>query len=85
MSEIHVEVGDIWKEVDPRVERYISIHGLRPQATGGARIDFRTCTEEGHIKRFTVGSARMERFNGKRGGYKLHRRLPTASPQAVTF
>lgn len=33
-------------------------------------------TYQGHIKRFTVNTARLERFNGKRGGYALHRRDP---------
>ena len=59
---IEIEVGQRWEEVDPRFERVIEItmilHG-------------------GYVRLKTVGSsgretqANINRFNGKRGGYKL--------------
>lgn len=65
-----IKVGQIWREVDPRFNRYIQVL----EATDGvvrpikiATIDLATNA----LGRKTYAS--RERFNGKRGGYELYR------------
>lgn len=57
---MEVEVGQIWREVDPRFDRRVKVVGF--------------CEESGKIKIEYAGKvtkAKLERFNGKRGGYEL--------------
>jgi hypothetical protein len=67
-----VKTGQIWKEVDPRHDRYVRVINLIPSWI---------CIETVHNvdgKWFHApGTARMrhadpKRFNGKRGGYELY-------------
>ena len=64
------KVGDVWKEVDPRMERYVCV--LELSASGYARLARCDANGEGQSTRLT--RAQLDRFNGKRGGYALHRR-----------
>lgn len=64
-----IEVGQIWREVDPRQERYVRVEG-----TGPTEIRIRTVVrnEDGAwvVKKGTRECpARRERFNGQPGGY----------------
>ncbi|KQW19732.1 MULTISPECIES: hypothetical protein [Pseudomonas] len=55
-----IEVGQTWREVDPRFERRVTVVGF--------------CEESGKVKIECAGKvtkAKRERFNGKRGGYEL--------------
>ena len=65
-----IKVGQIWREVDPRFNRYVQVieitnHSIRPIKI--ATIDLATNA----LGRKNWAS--RERFNGKRGGYELHR------------
>ena len=64
---VDICVGQQWQEVDPRFTRIVEVVGMNTLSfnyDGGVQIQ-------------TVGSnrkptwARLERFNGKRGGYEL--------------
>lgn len=63
---VEIELGQKWKEVDPRFERIVEVVGL----------DSYSFKEEGGVMIRTVGSerlgtwARLSRFSGKRGGYE---------------
>lgn len=60
------KIGQIWKDCDPRIERYILI--MDAASEGDWYI--RTCTIDGdRLPSARVGRARADRFNGKRGGY----------------
>lgn len=55
-----IEVGQTWREVDPRSDRLVKVVGF--------------CEESGKVKIEYAGKvtkAKRERFNGKRGGYEL--------------
>lgn len=62
------QVGQIWKECDPRFNRYVRIVHLH---TNGCTI--RTVTENGSMEFGKSTHALLRRFNGKRGGYILHK------------
>ena len=65
-----IKVGQIWREVDPRFNRYIQIVEVSDAAVRPiklATIDLATNA----LGRKNWAS--RERFNGKRGGYELHR------------
>lgn len=67
--------GQIWKENDPRIERYIFIVEIRIRSGKDMRegeIDFFTCNRAGCVQRGDHRrTAMMSRFNGKRGGYSF--------------
>lgn len=68
-------VDDIWKEVDPRMVRFVKV-----MRVGKSEAEIRKCEENGDIpKRSIKRQAQLARFNGNRGGYQLHRRLPSTS------
>jgi len=64
---------DIWKEVDPRMERYVQI-----QSTMGFNVAIRTVVQVdgrwANAPRSRISYVKPERFNGQRGGYVLHER-----------
>ena len=65
-----VKVGQIWREVDPRFNRYVQVIEIANQSIRPikiATIDLATNA----LGRKNWAS--RERFNGKRGGYELHR------------
>lgn len=73
---VKVREGQIWKEVDPRFERYVRIVTVLP--SGRRSIGIQTCAENGKggwapAPRSRHSWCDRERFNGKRGGYALHR------------
>lgn len=67
--------GQIWREVDPRQERYIRVERVTPHV-----IDLQCVAFDGTIwiaKRGTRKTQAMrDRFNGKRGGYDLYAEAP---------
>lgn len=65
-----IKGGQIWREVDPQFNRYIQVI----EVTDGAVRPIKLATidlETNALGRKTWAS--RERFNGKRGGYELHR------------
>lgn len=65
MNEFYI--GQIWQEVDLRFERFVKIVDLSED-----EIFIRTCDRLGSIlPRSRVTKPSAERFNGKRGGYRL--------------
>jgi hypothetical protein len=66
-------IGDIWQEVDPRFTRFVRVVAVNTDA-----VALRRCTEQGLFEGFRVTRANLKRFNGKRGGYQLHRLSLTA-------
>jgi hypothetical protein len=64
---IYIKVGQIWREVDPRFNRYVQILSEGFPHVCVATIDLATNA----LGRKT--SAACVRFNGKRGGYELYR------------
>lgn len=69
-------VGDIWREVDPRFNRYIRI--IETPDPDDLRVIFKTVIKSGDAwidgKHASFQSAKRERFHGRRGGYVLHER-----------
>lgn len=69
-DEKKLRVWDVWKEVDPRIQRFVQIEDLR------AMVAIRTVVlKDGRwvaAPKSRVSYAHAERFNGKRGGYALH-------------
>lgn len=65
--------GDIWREVDPRFERFVRIEAIY---SGRRGYQIRTVTQtEGKwspAPRSRLSYADAERFNGKRSGYEFH-------------
>lgn len=67
-----IKPGQIWREVDPRLERYVRVIGI----TGGIRgVMIETVIKVGDAwqrkPRCGKTYCNPERFNGKRGGYSL--------------
>lgn len=73
------QVGDIWKEVDSRIERYVRVERV---GVGRRSITIRTVvfnpSNMGRrwrdAPRTRATYADLGRFNGRRNGYKLHER-----------
>jgi hypothetical protein len=69
------QVGDIWQEVDPRRTRYVRI-----EADGDNHAFITTVVFSDHFSGWLIAKgsrltrAALGRFDGKRGGYKLHKR-----------
>lgn len=87
MSIISPEKGDIWKELDPRVEyqRYVRVTDVR--AGDSVRIYKVMETSDGvweACRRAPERWAQIKRFNGKRGGYELYRRASALKQPAET-
>lgn len=68
-------IGDVWKEVDPRFERYVRVVAVN---TDWVRL--RKCAEQGWFDGSRVSTAAITRFHGLRGGYKLHRAAAGSLP-----
>lgn len=55
---IEIEIGQKWREVDPRFTRIVEVVG------------FDADIKKVQIRGIRYAWARLERFNGKRGGYE---------------
>lgn len=68
-----IKTGQIWREVDPRMTRYVQIQAVE-EGSIFIRAVLRGLPSEGWIPapRTTIRAADPARFNGKRGGYELH-------------
>jgi len=64
--------GEIWKEVDPRIERYVRIESVNPHGVKIQTVEF--SEKHGWLAkpRTRETLTAPERFNGKRGGYAFH-------------
>lgn len=74
MMEYEIRVGQVWKEVDPRFERFVLVTDVQPGRRG---IQVQTVTfheNEGWVfaPRSRKAWCDKERFNGKRSGYELY-------------
>jgi len=73
-----LKVGQIWREVDPRFERFVRIEAINGAEVQWARV--RTVKKYGNVWSATPGArvsnAQAQRFNGKRGGYELVEDVP---------
>lgn len=79
-DEITPEVGDIWKELDPRPEyqRFVKV----TRVSGDHALIYRVELTDGEWaagRKSPERWAQLKRFNGKRGGYELHHR-PAGEP-----
>jgi hypothetical protein len=73
LSPVKPAVGQIWREVDPRFERFAKVFGTSPN---GALVYIQTVYkhETGAwwlSPRSRTTAVKIERFNGKRGGYEF--------------
>lgn len=68
-----IKVGQIWKEVDPRFQRFVRIDGV---GHGRRGISIRTVEQKdgrwAEAPRSRLSYCDAERFRGKRSGYALH-------------
>lgn len=76
-----IKAGQIWKEVDPRLERLVRIIQVgEPTSSlpGFVQIECVLMGPTGWQRKSRTGvtRARASRFNGKRGGYALHEDVP---------
>ena len=74
MSEApEIKVGQIWQEVDPRFpDRFIRVESVRDWGKGiGIRRVVKSEDMWVEAPRSRSANAKTERFNGKRGGYRL--------------
>lgn len=83
-----IEVGQIWKEVDPRYERYVIIVSAVLDPTRKSKTPFisiRTVVPVGSgwgiAPRSRVTHVAPARFNGKRGGYSFVKDAPIPGVQ----
>lgn len=65
-----VKVGQIWKELDPRFDRYVEV--LRVDEKDQRATIVLASRSGGHAGTRPT-KASLKRFNGKRGGYALHK------------
>ncbi len=63
-----VKVGQIWKENDPRFERFIRVTYVRADSITIIRVH----ADGLHFKGAFHTCAMPKRFNGNRGGYVIH-------------
>ena len=67
---IEIKVGQVWQEVDPRLHREVVVVSIDPVwINKNGSLGMVTISPYGLKSMYT--KARLERFNGKRSGYKL--------------
>jgi hypothetical protein len=70
-----IEVGQIWREVDPRRERFVRVLNVSEGVVKIRTVNPAWKHVSGRWKeayRSRPSYAEASRFNGKRGGYALH-------------
>lgn len=65
-----IKVGQIWREVDPRGNRYVQVIEIANWSVKSIKIAAIDLVTNALGRK---NWASRERFNGKRGGYELHR------------
>lgn len=72
------QVGEIWREVDPRFERFARVQSDGIAGRRGVAIRTVVYRDGRWIDAPTSRSsyADLSRFNGKRGGYEFHEAAP---------
>lgn len=65
-------VGQIWKEVDPRVTRFVRVEKVGAHAGVMVRKVIRQNGSWIHAPRSVERWTNAARFDGKRGGYEFH-------------
>lgn len=77
-AHVEIKVGQIWREVDPRRERFVRVESV---SMGRCGVSIRTVEKRDRrwldAPRSRLSYADHDRFNAKRGGYALHEQ-PTA-------
>lgn len=75
MTQPEVAVGQIWHEVDPRVERYLQVLEVHVTFAEVVTLDTEECKVGTVIRapRSRMTAPNLDRFNGKRGGYEFVR------------
>jgi hypothetical protein len=68
MSKPEIRIGQIWRENDPRMERYVAVTFVRPDSITIIRVN----ADGSPYRGARHGCANPARFNGNRGGYSLH-------------
>lgn len=74
MTQPAPKIGQIWVEMDPRMERYIEVTFVRTDAITIIRVN----ADGSRYPGARHGRAQPGRFNGKRGGYAIHRDMAAA-------
>jgi len=74
---MEVKEGQIWREVDPRFARFVEVIGVRDEFRGRPMsATIVTIVSENGMwvrpRRSREVDARLDRFNGKRGGYEFY-------------
>ena len=77
---LYPRLGDIWKEVHPRFSRHVMVIGDHGGPLGTVQIQgcYRVPETIGWQTHGPRRWAKLGRFNGKRGGYKLEIRTLSA-------
>jgi hypothetical protein len=65
-----IRVGQIWRELDPRTERHVSIEAVA-EHTVAIRTVVRSDGQWAYARPSYTRDAARARFNGRRGGYEL--------------
>lgn len=81
-----IAVGQIWREVDPRFDRYVQVESVCTMLGNTNIVGIRAVVPNDHGGwDYTLGArysrANAIRFNGKRGNYELVA-TPTSAPSA---
>lgn len=66
--------GDVWKEIDPRAPRFVEILKVGKTTCFIRKVTQSPAGIWSYAPRSRWTEANLLRFNGKRGGYSLHRR-----------
>jgi hypothetical protein len=70
-----VRVGDIWQEQYPHSTRFVRVARVRSDAALIYKVVKVSSGEWVPARRSPERWARLDRFNGKPGGYALHQRV----------
>jgi hypothetical protein len=65
------EVGQIWREVDPRQERYVQVTRVGTQMATVRKVERDAARQWDFAPKSRYAEAQLHRFNGKRGGYEF--------------
>lgn len=66
---LDIEVGQRWREVDPRFNRIVAIVEIDERGEGSVLLRNATKTGGQGSRGYRTTWAKLSRFNGKRGGY----------------
>jgi hypothetical protein len=70
-AEIEPRKGQIWREVDPRQNRYVRVLGVNGMGEVQVETVYNADGKWFRAHGTRRGWAKLDRFNGRRGGYAL--------------